>query len=405
MGHNMFLERHKKPNYKIHIVIFMFMVGVSIYLSTQVEKNKDKTNFVALKKPVPIDSVTIDDNSPVNQLRPTVQTPVSNPPVTLASFANQNDSAPVSEYAFEQKADMSALESVAEQPQANDAAGSSAAKPTDTEVKSNSNTTIEASVSAAQAENPPVKKSAAIPGSLDRIYDEQQDRFFQTLAKNAVVDKQESMEIKKIKQAIMQDKTLPEKTSTSRQSATANGIKKPATRTVKSKTIDTASRPFKRPSNQQVTAKKSNNIRVAINEAKPVASRSGESLNHNAPVLTETELDNIVRQFTRSYNKGNIDMLMALFHEGASTNDRKNKDGIEADYAELFSKTRTRNLMIKQINWQLRQGKAEGAATFEVTVQPINSAQATRYQGQIRITAEKQNQDVYITRLIHQLKQ
>jgi hypothetical protein len=123
------------------------------------------------------------------------------------------------------------------------------------------------------------------------------------------------------------------------------------------------------------------------------------------PGPTTKELNRILSNFTNSYNKGNIGQLMALFDDNARTNDRSSKRGIQADYAELFNNTKSRKLMINDVNWRVNQGKAEGAATFEVVVRPKNSTQASRIRGSIRIVAEKNAQGVYITRLVHDIQQ
>ena len=387
MGQDAFLERYKKPNHKIHIVIFLLIIVASIFLSSRVEQSKDKSNFVALKKPVPIDSVTIGDTVSEKRINPTVQPPVTNTSIKLSSAAENKLPGTAREYAFEQQPDLSALDSG---PQ------------TKSQVASESDNKPEhAGAIIASQENSTIasdNKQAASSGSLDKVYDQQQDRFFQTLAKSAVVDTKESAEIKRIKQAILQDKPLPDNASASKQHTAEQAKRDPDDSHIATKNPEIPSRKTRQQNKLIANADKGKNLRVAVSTKQSAIAKAANS---PLPVLTKRELDNVLSQFTRSYNKGNINKLMALFHENASTNDRSNKSDIEADYAELFNNTRERNLMIKEINWQLRQGKAEGAAMFEVTVQPKNGAQATRYRGQINITAVKKNQDVYITRLLH----
>ena len=132
-------------------------------------------------------------------------------------------------------------------------------------------------------------------------------------------------------------------------------------------------------------------------------SETTASKNRSEPVLTKSELDKILHQFTHYYNKGDINRLMALFAKNASTNDQQNKLGIKNDYDELFQNTLARNLKINNMQWHLGKGKAEGDASFVVTVQPKNSNEKAFYKGNIKIIAVKETQGVYIKRLLHEV--
>ena len=61
--------------------------------------------------------------------------------------------------------------------------------------------------------------------------------------------------------------------------------------------------------------------------------------------------------------------------------------------------------MIKNIKWDVGNEKAEGAAAFVVTVQPKNSVESNLYHGKIKITAVRKSDRVYISSLIHEVKQ
>ena len=235
------------------------------------------------------------------------------------------------------------------------------------------------------------QKSSADP--MDLAYQQQQDRFLQTLAKSAQLDTKESIEIKKLKAAIREDKPL---------SREAKTVKAPVVKKVVAAPVQDATQNIQpsikkaktyQPQAQIVAVKMqlpgSNNTRTSETISNRIESTAKSSL----PQLTKGELNKIVSQFAHSYNKGDINRLMALFADNATTNDQTSKLGIKADYAELFNSTEHRNLMIK-----------EGAADFVVTVQPKNSVERNLYRGYIKITAIKQYKDVYITRLIHELK-
>jgi hypothetical protein len=230
------------------------------------------------------------------------------------------------------------------------------------------------------------------------------------LAKTAEVKVEESAEIKRLRDAMRSDKPLPtEKTRIATDISVAgapdtgdlkngqkNAIAKPAQIAIGITQDNILQTARAQPVSQQ----------IAISGAPvTVESESFSQRPETTIVMTQGELNNVVNQFANSYNEGDINRLMALFAENAVTNDQQSKTGIKADYTELFSNTKTRKLMINDVKWQFGMDKAEGAAEFVVVVQPINGAAENSYHGQIKITAIKQPRGVYITRLLHELKQ
>jgi len=119
--------------------------------------------------------------------------------------------------------------------------------------------------------------------------------------------------------------------------------------------------------------------------------------------ITKGELNNILSQFARSYNQGDIKRLMALFDENAITNDQKDKTGIQAEYADLFRSTTERDINIKDIHWDLGKGKAKGDARFTVLVKPMGSTESARIEGKIEILAIKEDRGVFIKSLMHEV--
>lgn len=411
MGHNAFVERYDRPNYKLHVIIFMAIAGVSIVLATQVEKSRDKADIAALKAPVPIDSIAMDENSTAEQISPSIKPPVA--ANTTATDDAQIIPASVEssqEYHFE---DSPNLESISTQL-----------------VAVNSESGVEDDVTAVAettvAESEPVMQDTEILAdqaieadqaggavvSLDQVFQQQHDRFLETLAKTAEVETKESEEIKQLREAIRSDKPLAAGKSQSVNSTTlaSEGDDK----VNKKHIVDVKSERSSSEQNlsvaKQKVVKHVANVQPVVRQLTtgnaPDAVAMQTRLNTAAAiVMTKGELDRVVNQFTKSYNAGDINRLMALFDENARTNDQQSKLGIKADYAELFNNTKYRKLMINDINWQLGKGKAEGAAEFVVTVQAKNGLEESSFRGQIKITAIKHSRGVYITRLLHELKQ
>ena len=258
--------------------------------------------------------------------------------------------------------------------------------------------------------------------SLEQVFQKQNDRFLETLAKTAQVEPEESTEVKQLKEAIRSDKPLDAKKAESATVTTAvsNSDKQQSLKTA-AKPAPTTSKTEQLEITQIVVkpnvVKQTAQMTTLTAKAQPASQRitsagvssavtsQSQKRNTETIIMTRSELDNVVNQFTNSYNEGDINRLMALFAENASTNDRQSKLGIKADYAELFNNTKSRKLMINDINWELGKGRAEGAAEFVVTVRAKNGLEENSFHGHIKITAIKQSKGVYITRLLHELKQ
>ena len=399
MGHDAFVERYNRPNYKLHIIIFISIVGMSVFLSTQVEKTKENTDVAALKNPVPIDSIGLDDNARQNTV------PVIKPPVaqTGQQTTTINESELVQEYAFEQTPDLAAINQLldgdsndnqADEFETSKLAISVVKEPEDAD-----------SQPSKIAENT-VDNSSQKVVKLDEVYQQQQDRFLQTLAKSAELDSEESIEIKRIKEAIRNDKPLTTESPIKKTVIAKNTVTKSTT----TKNTETTKQKSKLLSNKDNTVNLQQTRNPGnVQKTADLVMATAQTASIRTPVrsetiLTKSELDKILNQFTHYYNQGDINRLMALFAKNASTNDQKNKLGIKNDYHELFTNTQARNLKINNMQWNLGKGTAEGEAIFTVTVQPKNSAEKARYRGHLKIIAVKDPKGVYITRLLHEIK-
>ncbi|WP_455200645.1 hypothetical protein [Kaarinaea lacus] len=400
MGQDAFVERYNKPNHRFHVVVFVAIVAVSVFLATQVEKTKDKTDIAALKNPVPIDSIGIIKSDAQDKV-PSIKSPVVNrdlSPESTSQRLSDKKSIQEQEYVFDDEPNLDSIAELLNPEQSIITPDSDS---------STENVALQSEVGVTEAG----EESGTEPGPdlMDQAYQKQQDRFLETLARSAELETQDSFDIKKLREAIRSDKPLvrTEKKSESTVIANSSNTNTASAKSITAKETQTINKvtnadekrinvksEFKLPGNQ--------NLQQAslTSTSKIPVSKKVET-----PIMTKGELNKIVSQFARSYNEGDIVRLMALFTDNARTNDQKNKSGIKADYAELFNNTETRNLMIKDIKWRLGNGKAEGAAAFVVTVQPKNSDQRNLYKGQIKITAVSHSKGVYITRLIHELNQ
>ena len=117
--------------------------------------------------------------------------------------------------------------------------------------------------------------------------------------------------------------------------------------------------------------------------------------------ITPATLATLLQAFILSYDAGNLDQLMSLFTEDAQTNARHSRAEIRKDYADLFRTTDLRGMKLRDINWKLSSGRAQGWGRFEVKVRQIGKQEVKIYVGQLKIDLQKRGPELRISRLIH----
>ena len=455
MGHGALFVKYDKPSYKSHIAILLAIIAVSVFLSLKVAKNKEATNFVALKQPVPIDSIAAQPELPASNIEaqfktdsedtkeklsidPFVAEIVKPKPVTLASLEtdtvtdatavdhaqtieSQVESAIVAAVAADvanstsldllenrdsisnsqtQTAELTASSDAAlesgeaiENTGSNHSAEKLAAENIDSgatqvsEFSSNGSSEKTVAMSGvAEAEVGDVKQKieklkTTNSISLDEVYNKQQQNFLNTLAKSASTSDEADHTVKKIRTAISEDRTLDSDSD----AKTIQPVKVKQSVSSSGKTTMPA-----QPKSNTESAYGKNTV-AKLNNIKAVS-------------ITRSELNNVLSQFTYYYNSGDIKRLMNLFTESAYTNGQNGKQGIKNDYADLFNNTVARRLMIKNIKWDLNESIAKGAAEFEVIVQAKNGTNKNSFSGSLSITAVKDPNGIYITKLFHHIR-
>ncbi|NOZ52226.1 MAG: hypothetical protein GXP08_03630 [Gammaproteobacteria bacterium] len=352
MIHDAYMERYQKPTYKFPIIIFIAIVAVSVFLSMQIKKTKDNTNIAAFNYPVPLDSIAVNVSSPLQS----------------------NDIAHRRELLRQEQAGI-----------------------TPNSIKTEPDGFDQEALHASNDSDIPVSISRGyVASTLDEVYNKQQDKFLQTLAKRADVEQQAAManNEKKKKSPVKTnqhdgEKTVPKPTlvrETPRVAKPPEVLRVSLNQTVQAKPQTVAlNAPVTNP--EQV---------VALRPEKTVSDTASS-------VSTELELERFLSRFTYFYNSGDINRLMALFADNASTNDSRGKRNIKADYIDLFNNTHARRLMINQVKWQVNNNNATGAGDFIVTVLNKNNRERHSIKGKLTITAIKQSQGYYISTLLHDL--
>jgi hypothetical protein len=137
----------------------------------------------------------------------------------------------------------------------------------------------------------------------------------------------------------------------------------------------------------------STNLRPSIKAAIPEA--------QTLPPPKKEELRELLQNFVTSYNRGDVDTLMALFSQEARTNDRTDISQIRSDYEQLFQTTKSRQIVLSDVTWKFNANKAVASGLFEAKIQPITDHKINVYRGKIRIAVTKYEGGIRITQLLH----
>ena len=386
------------------------------------EKSKNNTRVEALKTPVPIDSVFVEET---NQTADTKLAAVRSPASTVIKE-------PETEYRFDDgpnlaainlllaKHDDTVIESQTENVAESRSAEASLNSSTDlAQQEATSNTVVpvsEKDIAIMVVDEEVIQPKVAEPeapveaftkktgskkiGKMDTVYELQQDRFLETLAKTANTEVEESSDIKRMKEAMRADRPL---TITSAVKPEVESHENSKTEIVKVAAVETAGviEPVKQ--SGKSTVQKTVIAKETLAKSKISQKKSPADINPDEIPLTRSELNNVLSLFMRSYNKGDIQRLMALFDDEATTNGQKNKQGIKSEYLELFETTSNRDIRIRNIQWDLGKGKAKGDAKFTVIVKPLGSTQTAQVEGKLEILAIKEKRGVFIKSLRHEV--
>jgi hypothetical protein len=113
-------------------------------------------------------------------------------------------------------------------------------------------------------------------------------------------------------------------------------------------------------------------------------------------------LDNLTSAFRLAYEAGDLSLLLSLFAEDASTNDRSDKMGIAADYRELFGMTEKRTFVIDGLRWEKdKDGIVTGNGNFHADLKFKDNPAVTSVAGKITFQVRRNPQGTFITRMLH----
>ena len=105
--------------------------------------------------------------------------------------------------------------------------------------------------------------------------------------------------------------------------------------------------------------------------------------------LTAGELESLMSRYTRAYQRGDLNGVMALFATGA-------RGRIQQDYATLFAAHHIRGLWLRDLRWVYRGQSASGSGRYELRLQRRDNGEPRQVGGGIRFTVQKRDSQVLI---------
>ncbi len=110
------------------------------------------------------------------------------------------------------------------------------------------------------------------------------------------------------------------------------------------------------------------------------------------------ELRDITVQFVGAYEAGNLNKFTSLFANNAVSNKQRGIRGIKRQYAQVFSSTLERQMIIHDLKWSYKKNIAIGKGTLELAVISKDDPNVITRKGRVQLVAEKQNNKVVIKR-------
>jgi hypothetical protein len=120
------------------------------------------------------------------------------------------------------------------------------------------------------------------------------------------------------------------------------------------------------------------------------------------PPIQQEAVRRLLKRFISTYQQGDLDGFIALFSPDAHTNDYFSKSAIRQDYAQFFSSTQARKLLLKDFQWRIKGNTAQGGGRYIARVRKANSIFES--QGQIHLQVQNQGGANLITRFFNTIE-
>ena len=123
------------------------------------------------------------------------------------------------------------------------------------------------------------------------------------------------------------------------------------------------------------------------------------------PAFLDLELDRLIGRFIGTYEQGDIDGFMVLFHEDAKTGEKKSdKATTRKEYANLFTSTQHRQMMLQGFHWEKGDDMVRGQGRFTARVAGRGDPHIRELAGNIRIEVTNVGGVLLIKGLFHSIE-
>ncbi len=122
-------------------------------------------------------------------------------------------------------------------------------------------------------------------------------------------------------------------------------------------------------------------------------------------IFPDLELDRLIGRFIGTYEQGDIDRFMVLFHEDAETGEKKHdKATTRKEYASLFTSTQMRRMMLQGFRWEKGDEMVRGQGRFLARVAGQGDPYVRELAGNIRIEVTNVSGVLLIKGLYHNIE-
>lgn len=117
--------------------------------------------------------------------------------------------------------------------------------------------------------------------------------------------------------------------------------------------------------------------------------------------VTEEELFNLVSHLVLTYNKGDLEGFMALLDDNVQSEQGVGKQHLRQSYAEVFSGSREREILLKNLQWQTSALSAVGMSNYQVKLVKKGESRQKLYAGTLRLEILKTQDQLKISGFYH----
>lgn len=111
------------------------------------------------------------------------------------------------------------------------------------------------------------------------------------------------------------------------------------------------------------------------------------------------QLAALLDQFAAAYDVGDLPQFLTLFADDAQSNNQSGLKKIEQSYGELFTKTKDRRMVIRDMSWKRYPDHASGRGSFEVRLSKQGKPKS--YTGKIVLGVSRQQDQLRISELYY----